>query len=88
VLNNFTVQDYDGNEASLDGSVVFENFAEPVFDIRLRSAGFRFLNTTSDDNDLFYGTIIAGINADVTGTAASPRWILKLNWAKNQTYIL
>lgn len=62
-LSGFTIHDQEDNLFRLDGSVLTEDLTNPAFDLTLKAESFRVLNSTRDDNDLFYGN--ATIDADV-----------------------
>ncbi|MBD3627972.1 translocation/assembly module TamB domain-containing protein, partial [Cyclobacterium sp.] len=63
-LDQLTIEDNGGNGFTLDGQVLTESFTNPAFDLKLTANNFRFLNSTAEDNDLFYGDAI--IDADVS----------------------
>ncbi|WP_246535385.1 translocation/assembly module TamB domain-containing protein [Litoribacter ruber] len=63
-VNKFTILDEKGDAFTLDGEVLTEDMANPTFDLRLTASNFQVINSTSDDNELFFGR--AAIDADVT----------------------
>ncbi|WP_235893441.1 translocation/assembly module TamB domain-containing protein [Litoribacter populi] len=63
-VSNFTILDEKGDSFALDGEVLTEDMANPTFDLRLMANNFQVINSSSDDNELFYGR--AAIDADVT----------------------
>ena len=48
----------------MDGDITTEEFTNPGFDLSLKAEEFRVLNSTKEDNELYYGT--ASIDADLT----------------------
>ncbi|MFC4872965.1 translocation/assembly module TamB domain-containing protein [Negadavirga shengliensis] len=62
-FNDFTINDQDDNQFRLDGAVLTDDLANPAFDLTLTAQNFRVLNSTREDNDLFYGN--ATIDADI-----------------------
>ncbi|SFU45920.1 Family of unknown function [Pustulibacterium marinum] len=65
-FKTFTVKDANNNTFVLDGEVTTKNPTNPEFDLSVKAKNFQVLNSTEEDNDLFYGK--ANINADVTLT--------------------
>ncbi len=63
-IDKFTINDQDNNTFVLDGTVGTEELSNPSFDLALNANNFRVLNSTREDNDLFFGN--ATIDADVT----------------------
>jgi len=54
------IRDINDRKASLSGNIKHSNFSNFLFDLKLTDAkNFQLLNTTSKDNDLFYGTAYA-----------------------------
>jgi len=72
LFKNFTLKDRDENYIEIDGNVNFSSFAEPSFNLDIESPEFRFLNTSYQDNDLYYGNVSAGLNAGISGTLSQP----------------
>lgn len=89
-LNNFSISDENGNKFIVDGKVITETFTNPKFDLQFTAKNFRALNSTREDNDLFYGTAVFDIDAKLTGNLNLPQLDLTLNVGKetNITYIL
>ncbi len=56
VAPSFNVYDEQGNRARLGVEVFLDNFKQPSLDIEVRFFNFQLLNTTAEDNSLFYGT--------------------------------
>jgi translocation and assembly module TamB len=71
-FNNFTLLDVQENKTTLNGTVNYEQLDNPVFDLSLSSNNFQYLNSSYQQNDLFYGKVVAGLEANITGTAANP----------------
>jgi len=63
VVKDMVLRDPDGNSALLSGGVYHDGFKFPTISFNAEFRGFKILNTSANDNDLFYGT------AYVTGTA-------------------
>uniref|UniRef100_UPI0032178C8B translocation/assembly module TamB domain-containing protein n=1 Tax=uncultured Draconibacterium sp. TaxID=1573823 RepID=UPI0032178C8B len=66
-FDNLTVYDDRDNPALFDGTIVHTNFNNMYFDLHFSSEKLRALNTTSIDNEQFYGVAIANGRFDITG---------------------
>jgi len=62
-LDKFTVLDDSGDQFVLNGAVLTEDMTNPTFDLNLSANNFQVINSTEDDNELFYGR--AAIDADI-----------------------
>tara|TARA_R110000850_G_scaffold80862_1_gene173488 strand:- start:27106 stop:32157 length:5052 start_codon:yes stop_codon:yes gene_type:complete len=89
-LDQFQIEDENGNDFVVDGSILTETFTNPEFDLQFNAQNFRLLNSTRDDNDLFYGTAVVDIEATLTGTLNLPKLDAKLNVGEETdvTYIM
>ena len=59
-INPFMLNDVNGKQAKVEGSVSHQSFSNFVFDLKLTELNnFQVLNTTSKDNTLFYGKAFA-----------------------------
>jgi hypothetical protein len=68
VFKNFGLIDDNGQTALLNGSVLHKNFSDFMFDMRLGFEKFTCLNTSKEDNNLYYGEAIASGEMTVTGS--------------------
>ena len=59
-LDQLTIEDNERNGFTLDGQILTESLSNPAFDLELTTRNFRLLNSTVEDNDLFYGDAIIG----------------------------
>jgi translocation and assembly module TamB len=71
-FNAFQITDNDENEARLDGIILTNTYRDFQFNLKLITNHFRLLNTTREDNDLFYGRVDIEANARIRGTMATP----------------
>ena len=89
-LENFTVNDANDSAITFDGAVFTEELINPEFDLSLETEKFQLLNSTKDDNELFYGE--ASIDADVTikGSLSLPKidGKLKIRKVTEVTYVV
>lgn len=63
-LDNFRIKDANDNSFTLDGNILTEELTNPEFDFRAKASQFQVLNSTKEDNELFYG--LASLDADIT----------------------
>ncbi|CAM4139293.1 translocation/assembly module TamB [Gillisia hiemivivida] len=89
-FDSFTVNDATGNSFIVDGSVLTESFINPSFDLEFEAQNFQVLNSTAEDNKLYYGTAILDVTASLSGNLNIPVLDLKLNVdpKTNFTYII
>lgn len=65
---NLVLKDRKGNKAVLDGGIYHDGFSNPVIDLNAQLNKFEMLNTSSEDNDLYYGTAVASGNVNFLGS--------------------
>jgi len=89
-LDQFQIEDENGNDFVVDGSILTETFTNPEFDLQFDAQNFRLLNSTREDNDLFYGTAVVDIEATLKGNLNLPKLDAKLNVGEETdvTYIM
>ncbi|WP_143017664.1 translocation/assembly module TamB domain-containing protein [Kriegella aquimaris] len=63
-LENFSIRDANESAFTMDGTILTEELTNPEFELSLQAEKFQLLNSTKEDNELFYGE--ASIDADVT----------------------
>lgn len=66
-LVNFDLTDRKGSSAIVTGSIRHNSFADFNANIEMRANNFEFLNTTSLDNNLYYGSAYGTGTINVTG---------------------
>jgi hypothetical protein len=71
-FNSFTLTDTGQNKATIDGSVQMNKFSDFVFALQLDATGFLLLNTTSRDNENYYGRMIIDSKININGPVALP----------------
>jgi hypothetical protein len=72
-LNQLTIKDDQDNDFVLDGDIITENdFINPQFDLSLTADNFKVLNSTQEDNDLFYGDALIGADVTIKGDLSLP----------------
>ncbi|CAL66536.1 translocation/assembly module TamB domain-containing protein [Christiangramia forsetii] len=71
-FDNFNIEDANDNSIVVNGKIITENLLNPGFDLDVQADGFRLLNSTEEDNDLFYGTAVVDVDGTVTGDLTLP----------------
>lgn len=89
-FNAFEIADTDGNKARLDGTILTRTYRDFRFNLDLFTDNFRLFNTTSEDNELFYGKIDVEANARIRGNMTTPvvNVDIGLSEGSNLTYVV
>lgn len=66
-FTEFDLTDRKGSQARLSGLIRHNSFTNLFTDVRIQSSNFEFLNTTSLDNKLYYGSAYGTGIIDITG---------------------
>lgn len=65
---NLALRDRNGNQAVINGGIYHDGFSNPVIDLNVSLNKFEMLNTSSDDNDLYYGNAYASGSVNFLGS--------------------
>ncbi len=89
-FNKFKINDQLNNTAIIDGSIELVDLSFYNFNLQVNTNDFLILNTTNEDNGLFYGKLKTDGNVKVKGTSARPSldMNLKLTEESNLTYVV
>ncbi len=89
-LDSFEIQDKNSNSLVLDGSILTETLTNPEFDLSFSAQNFTALNSTEEDNDLFYGLAVFDATGSLTGNLEVPQVELDLNIREetDMTYVI
>lgn len=89
-FNEFRVEDKDSNSFVVNGEVLIDNLLNPEFDLDLRARNFQVLNSTKEDNELFYGTATFDADATLTGDLNVPNLDMDITIGSNTdfTYVM
>ena len=71
-LDDFQIYDPQGNAANIDGSVQFASLSNPVVALRLNAENWQAMNSTPQDNELFYGQLFLSTNIVIDGPLTAP----------------
>jgi len=72
LFENVSVLDSSGNRFKLDGRILTKAGALPELDLRLRTDRFQLVNSTIEQNDMFFGDLFGSIDLKIEGFAISP----------------
>lgn len=89
-MDNFEIQDKNNNSLVLDGSILTESLINPEFDLSFSAQNFTALNSTEEDNDLFYGLAVFDATGSLTGNLEVPQVELDLTIREetDMTYVI
>ncbi|RXG32527.1 translocation/assembly module TamB domain-containing protein [Leeuwenhoekiella marinoflava] len=89
-FSDFKIQDASSNAIVVNGEVGTESFVNPTFDLTMKAENFKALNSTKDDFDLVYGTVVFDAETKITGDLILPKVNLDLtvSSATDVTYVL
>ncbi len=73
VFKAFNIVDGNGNPIQIDGKIDTRNMFDPSFDLRVVANNFQPLNSTRDDNDLFYGKAFFDADIKLGGKVSLPK---------------
>lgn len=73
LLDNVTLRDSTGNKFDLGGRILTAKSNTPELDLRLRTQRFQLVNSTIEQNKLFYGKLFGSMDLRIDGSAISPR---------------
>lgn len=69
---DFTLTDSLGNDLVVNGNILTEDYVDYRFDLTASTDKFLAMNSTAQDNDLYYGTVLIAADASITGNLARP----------------
>ena len=72
-FKQFKIKDLRGNSAKLNGTIKTTTYTDFVFNLNLSTDDFAAVNSTREDNDLFYGKLFVTSNLRITGNLDKPR---------------
>ncbi|MCG2460809.1 translocation/assembly module TamB domain-containing protein [Flavobacteriaceae bacterium F89] len=89
-FNNFTIVDGDNDKFQLDGMVSTKDYTNPSFDLTLAAKHFQVVNSTQEDNDLFYGKINLDTDLAISGDLSIPKvqGTFKVNEGSDFTFVV
>ncbi|NQD70200.1 translocation/assembly module TamB, partial [Sphingobacterium shayense] len=73
LFRQFEIKDLRGNTAKLNGTVRTKTYTDFDFNLNLSTNDFAAVNSTREDNDLFFGKLFITSNIRITGNLDHPR---------------
>lgn len=71
-FNRFELRDSKNNVAVLNGTVNTKTYTDFAFGLTLTANDFQVLNSTQQDNDMYYGLLFLSTNLRITGDMNNP----------------
>jgi len=71
-FNNFALVDSAGNKATINGAVYTKTFTDFKFGLDINANNFRAINSTREDNKLYYGKLYLNSNLKIRGDMNKP----------------
>ncbi|MEO6133125.1 MAG: translocation/assembly module TamB domain-containing protein, partial [Saprospiraceae bacterium] len=71
-FNQFTLVDTTGNLAILDGMVFTKDYKDYRFDLNFRAQDFQVMNSTRENNKLYYGQLYMDAHMHIGGAINNP----------------
>ncbi len=71
-FNDFTLVDSLGNKAIVAGTIYTSNFSDFKFGLDITANNFRVINSTSENNKLYYGKLFADMRIHIRGDMKKP----------------
>ncbi|MDQ7918074.1 translocation/assembly module TamB domain-containing protein [Mesonia sp. MT50] len=89
-FNKFSISDAQSNDFTVNGEILTKDLTDPSFDLSIKANDFEALNSTIEDNELYYGKVVFDVDATVKGKLSFPKVKAKLTVDEktDATYIL
>ena len=71
-FDDFTITDVNDHTARIDGRMLTSDYVLYELDLDVTTNEFMLLNTTEDQNELFYGRLEVNSRASIRGTSVNP----------------
>jgi hypothetical protein len=90
VFNDFSIRDEAGASFVINGNLITEDISDIGFDLKLETKNFQIINSTREDNDLFFGNANVDLDMKIGGSFSLPviDVILKVNRGTEMTLII
>ncbi|MDR5590223.1 translocation/assembly module TamB domain-containing protein [Christiangramia sp. SM2212] len=89
-FERFNINDANNNSIVVDGKVTTVDLLNPGFDLDVQAKNFKLLNSTEEDNDLFYGSAVVDVDAQINGDLNLPKVNMNMDIKEstNFTYVV
>lgn len=71
-LSDFNIKDKKGNSGTMNGTILTQNYIDYDFNLNLKTDNFEVVNSTRQDNDLFFGKMYVSSDLRIRGTLDKP----------------
>ncbi|MDD4148859.1 MAG: translocation/assembly module TamB domain-containing protein [Bacteroidales bacterium] len=85
-LNHFSIEDEQNNTFTINGSISTEKLSDPEFDLSVNGQNFQALNSTKEDNDLYYGKVNFDMDGTIKGKLSFPKIDLNIGINENTDF--
>jgi translocation and assembly module TamB len=72
VFDTFTIRDSANNALTIDGTVLTTNLVNYNFNLNVRARDFLAMNSTKEQNKIYYGRLNISTNMRISGTESKP----------------
>lgn len=72
VFNNLTIRDSENNTARINGNIRTTDFSDMDFGLDVKTNSFMVVNSTEEDNELFWGKVLLSSNVRIRGDMNRP----------------
>ncbi len=89
-FEDFKINDTKNNSFVVNGEVLTETLLNPKFNLEFKATNFNVLNSTAEDNELYYGTASFDGTARLTGDLDLPKLDvnIRVGSTTNVTYVI
>ena len=90
VFDDFSIKDEAGASFVINGNLITEDISDIGFDLKLETKNFQIINSSREDNDLFFGRANVDLDMKIGGSFSLPviDVILKVNRGTEMTLII
>lgn len=67
LFDQIAIRDLSGNRGTFDGTIIHTNFRDMIYDLTVRTPKIVAINTTLNDNEQFFGKVVASGSLYITG---------------------
>lgn len=72
VFDDFEIYDSLNNKGTISGKITTQDYKDITLGLKVRAKNWQVLNSTPQDNKLFYGKLVMSSNLNIKGTPAAP----------------
>jgi len=87
-FKKFEIKDLRGNSTLLNGSIATTTYTDFTFNLNLTMSDFAAVNSTREDNDLFFGKLYLTSNLRIRGNLDQPRVDGDIKVNENTDFVL